>query len=387
MAVVSRPPEMLPAGPVSTPCSSPLDPISSYLTGYDAIALERLTCLVVPRRRASPSWSPRGSRCPPRRRPRSAGSGCPDPRLGRDRRPLRARRLPRAGRRDVALADSMTAAAVLRLRDAMPAAQQQLAGAGPARAADGQGPGRGRPTCGAPASAIDRVHEQVPDFLRPGRTEREVGEDIAEAILAAGHVDGRLRDRRAAARTAPARTTRCPTAGSRSATSVVVDIGGTMPSGYCSDSTRTYAIGHAPDDFLAYYAVLQDAQQRAVDVSAAWGVGRVGRRGRARDVIAEAGYGDSFIHRTGHGIGLETHEEPYIVAGQRRAAAGRAWCSASSRASTCPASTGHGSRTSSSSPRTASSRSTTRLTTSWSSTSRSAPDAPAAPKGAPRMWP
>jgi len=95
---------------------------------------------------------------------------------------------------------------------------------------------------------------------------------------------------------------------------VVVDIGGSLPSGYCSDSTRTYAIGHAPADFLTYYAVLQSAQSAAV-TAVRPGVAAESVDSVARNVIGAAGYGERFIHRTGHGIGLETHEEPYIVQG------------------------------------------------------------------------
>src|SRR5208282_1281238 len=95
---------------------------------------------------------------------------------------------------------------------------------------------------------------------------------------------------------------------------VVVDIGGMMPSGYRSDCTRTYAIGAPPADFLAYYQVLRDAQE------AAYRAVRPGVRAEAidaaaREPITRAGYGAAFIHRTGHGIGLESHEDPYIVAG------------------------------------------------------------------------
>ena len=95
---------------------------------------------------------------------------------------------------------------------------------------------------------------------------------------------------------------------------VVVDIGGTMPSGYCSDCTRTYAVGSAPDDFTAYYEVLRRAQEAAT-VSVRPGVTAESVDGAARGIIDDAGYGEWFIHRTGHGIGLETHEEPYIVEG------------------------------------------------------------------------
>jgi Xaa-Pro aminopeptidase len=100
----------------------------------------------------------------------------------------------------------------------------------------------------------------------------------------------------------------------RSGDVVVVDIGGTMPSGYCSDCTRTYAVGSAPDDFTTYYEVLKRAQEAAT-VSVRPGVTAESVDQAARQIIDDAGYGEWFIHRTGHGIGLETHEEPYIVEG------------------------------------------------------------------------
>jgi Xaa-Pro aminopeptidase len=95
---------------------------------------------------------------------------------------------------------------------------------------------------------------------------------------------------------------------------VVVDIGGTMPSGYCSDSTRTYALGEPPAEFSAYYKVLYDAQEAAC-AAVRPGVTAETVDAAAREPITRAGYGAAFIHRTGHGIGLETHEDPYIVAG------------------------------------------------------------------------
>jgi Xaa-Pro aminopeptidase len=95
---------------------------------------------------------------------------------------------------------------------------------------------------------------------------------------------------------------------------VVVDIGGTMPSGYCSDCTRTYAIGTPPPDFTAYYPVLQDAQEAAC-AAVRPGISAEAVDAAAREPITAAGYGAQFVHRTGHGIGLETHEDPYIVTG------------------------------------------------------------------------
>jgi len=95
---------------------------------------------------------------------------------------------------------------------------------------------------------------------------------------------------------------------------VVVDIGGTMPDGYCSDSTRMYSVGEPPADFLEYYGALQEAQQLATQ-HVRPGVTCESVDAVARDHLTQAGWGEHFIHRTGHGIGLETHEEPYIVTG------------------------------------------------------------------------
>jgi len=100
----------------------------------------------------------------------------------------------------------------------------------------------------------------------------------------------------------------------REGDAVVVDIGGTMPSGYCSDCTRTYAIGAAPPDMARYYEVLRAAQEAAC-AAVRPGIHAEAVDAVARDAIAAAGHGEHFTHRTGHGIGLETHEDPYIVAG------------------------------------------------------------------------
>jgi Xaa-Pro aminopeptidase len=94
----------------------------------------------------------------------------------------------------------------------------------------------------------------------------------------------------------------------------VVDIGGTMPSGYCSDCTRTYAIGAPAPEFAEYYAVLQAAQEAAF-AAVRPGVSAEAVDAAAREPITRAGYGAYFMHRTGHGIGLESHEDPYIVSG------------------------------------------------------------------------
>jgi len=75
-----------------------------------------------------------------------------------------------------------------------------------------------------------------------------------------------------------------------------------------------YCIGAPTDDYLAMYAVLQRAQEIAFDAVRP-GVSCEAVDAAARNALADAGLGDLFIHRTGHGIGMETHEAPYIVQG------------------------------------------------------------------------
>ena len=95
---------------------------------------------------------------------------------------------------------------------------------------------------------------------------------------------------------------------------VVVDIGGPVEPGYNSDSTRTYSMGTPSDDVQRRYDILEQAQAAAV-AAVRPGVTAESIDAAARSIIADAGMGEAFVHRTGHGIGLSVHEEPYIVAG------------------------------------------------------------------------
>ena len=282
-----------------------------YLTGYDAIALERLTCLVVPAT-GDPSIV-----VPTLERPAALAS--PVGALGLtvhawdetdDPYRLVAGLLP--GADCVALDDHMWAAKVLALRAAMPSTDQRPGGAVLRELRMRKSPAEVS-ALRAAGAAVDAVHAQVAQWLKPGRTEAEVGRDIADAILAAGHatVDFTIV---AAGPNAASPHHELSDRVIREGEAVVVDIGGTMPSGYASDSTRTYAVGDPDAEFLALYQVLQAAQEAACE----WvrpGVTCASVDAAARDVIDAAGYGELFVHRTGHGIGLETHEDPYIVAG------------------------------------------------------------------------
>jgi len=284
-----------------------------YLTGYHAHQLERLTCLAIPAAAGEPFLvvpklellaalaSPAGGLeleiipWDETDDPYALVAG----RLGDMAGPM-------------GLSDRMWALMVLRFRDALPGVRQDLASAAlralrirktPAEVA----------ALRAAGEAIDRVHARVPGWLRAGRTERQVAADIADAILEEGH-----------ARVDFTIVGSGPNAASphhevsdrvlQPGDAVVVDIGGTMPSGYCSDCTRTYVIGMPPPEFAAYYRVLRDAQQAACDAIKP-GVAAEAVDAAAREPITAAGYGEYFVHRTGHGIGLECHEDPYIVSG------------------------------------------------------------------------
>lgn len=282
-----------------------------YLTGYQALPLERLTCLVL-RADADPVLV-----VPNLERPAALASPAGAAGLeivGWDQTDdpyaLVARLVPDA--KAVSLDNQMWAEKVLRLRAALPGVRQHLASdvISPLRMRKSPAEIEALRQAGA---AIDRVHARMPEWLRAGRTEREVGADIAEAIRAEGHetvdfvIVGSGPNGASPHHEVSDRVI-------RPGDPVVVDIGGTTPAGYCSDCTRTYVVGEPSANFLASYEVLRRAQAAAVD-HVRPGVTCASVDAAARDVITEAGYGDLFIHRTGHGIGLQTHEDPYIVSG------------------------------------------------------------------------
>lgn len=95
--------------------------------------------------------------------------------------------------------------------------------------------------------------------------------------------------------------------------SVIFDWGGTLE-GYHSDVTRTVHVGEPSDEFRRIYDVVREANQAALDaVKPGVACQEIDRA--ARKVITDAGYGDAFLHRLGHGLGLDVHEEPYLVEG------------------------------------------------------------------------
>ncbi|MDO4685618.1 MAG: Xaa-Pro peptidase family protein [Corynebacterium sp.] len=166
-------------------------------------------------------------------------------------------------------------------------------------------------------AAIDRVHAMVPELLVPGRTERQVADELERLILQEhSEVDFII------VGSGPNGANPHHSFSDRvleRGDVVVVDIGGTFGPGYHSDCTRTYIVGGpqqqvSDPDFARLYEVLERAQAAAVQAVRP-GVTAASIDAVARDAIVAAGFGDEFIHRTGHGIGLSLHEEPFIMAG------------------------------------------------------------------------
>jgi len=286
-------------------------PNLTYLTGYHALPLERLTCLVVPAE-GQPTL------VVPRLELAAAGASSvkdlPVTITGWDEADSAYELVAATLSSDAAVGvdDAMPARHLLRFQQAMPKATQRLAST-VLRELRMRKDDAEIAALGEAGAAIDRVHLRMWEWLRPGRTEREIGDDIANAILEEGHATVDFVIVGSGPNGASPHHERSDRI-IQSGEPVVIDIGGTMPSGYCSDATRMYCIGDPPADFVEYFAVLLDAQQAAVQAVAP-GMTPRAIDAVARDRISAAGLGERFFHRTGHGIGLETHEEPYIVAG------------------------------------------------------------------------
>lgn len=169
------------------------------------------------------------------------------------------------------------------------------------------------------AAAADRVAAQLQRGEIPlrGRTEAQVADDIGRRLIAEGH----QRVNFAIVASGPNAASPHHEPGERvigDGEIVLCDFGGTMATdvgaGYCSDITRCVHLGEPPAELRDLYAVLAEAQARAVE-AATVGTPAEDVDAVARRIITDGGYGPYFIHRTGHGIGIEAHEDPYIVGG------------------------------------------------------------------------
>jgi Xaa-Pro aminopeptidase len=289
-----------------------------YLTGYEAMPLERLTMLVLPRDGAATLVVP-GLEAPRVVERPDVFDLCPwgetDDPIG-----IVAGLVGRAG--SVAIGDRTWARFVVDLQHALPAADWSRAGSvlGPLRARKDAAEIDSLRRAGAAADRVARAL-QGGEIPLVGRTEAEVSAELGQRLLAEGH------QRVNFAIVAAGENAASPhhDAGARviaSGESVLCDFGGTMYGdggiGYCSDITRCVHLGEPAAELAEAYAVLQTAQQAAV-AAATVGTSCEEVDATARRIISDAGWGERFIHRTGHGIGIEEHEDPYIVAGNTTA--------------------------------------------------------------------
>ncbi|MFQ5553967.1 MAG: M24 family metallopeptidase [Acidimicrobiia bacterium] len=160
--------------------------------------------------------------------------------------------------------------------------------------------------------AADRVAARLRKVRFMGRTERDVAHFVAEETVAEGHDSSSF----AIVASGPNAASPHHEPGDRviaAGDSVVVDFGGKV-SGYGSDITRTFHVGEPDGEFHEAFEVLSEAQEAGVAAAVA-GVPASEVDRVVRDRIEDAGLGRFFIHRTGHGIGLDGHEPPYLVAG------------------------------------------------------------------------
>jgi len=163
------------------------------------------------------------------------------------------------------------------------------------------------------ARAVDAAFVEVIGLRLAGRREVDVAADLERLLRERGHRSVEF----TIVGSGPNGASPHHHAGERRiepGDAVVMDFGGAMRSGYCSDLTRTVFVGAPTDEQVRVHEVVRAAQQAAFEAIGP-GVPAQEVDRAARAVIAEAGYADRFLHRTGHGIGLEVHEPPYIVEG------------------------------------------------------------------------
>jgi Xaa-Pro aminopeptidase len=280
-----------------------------YLTGYEAMPLERLTMLVLPRTGDAHLVVPRLEA--PRVEPRPelfeivAWEETDDPIA------LVAGMVRRSAKR-VAIGDHTWARFVLDL-------QRQVPSCTFVRATEVVAPIRmvkdddEIAALTRAAHAVDAIAVEMRSVPFSGRTELDVHRELVERMLAAGHERANFAIVAAGANAASPHHD--PTARRTIIDGEVVlcDFGGTMAN-YCSDITRMFHVGEPSSEFRDVYAVLVAAQEAGVQAATA-GTPCEEVDAASRRVIAAAGYGEYFVHRVGHGIGTEAHEDPYMVAG------------------------------------------------------------------------
>jgi len=283
-----------------------------YLLGYAPTLRERLTCLVLPTDGEPALVVPRLEAPLARHQLGSLAEEIEvvEWRDGDDPSQLVRSLLPSDARR-AGVQDQMPAAFLLRLQAVLDPIELVVAGHALAALRRKKSEAEIERLRDA-AEAVDEAIEAILDEPFGGKTEAEVSRRIEALLLETGHERADF----AIVASGPNAASPHHQPGERvigEGDAIVLDIGGTLAD-YCSDTTRTAFVGEPPPEFEALYGVVRAAQDAACIAA------RPGITGRELDaiatlVIAEAGYADRILHRTGHGIGMETHEDPYIFEG------------------------------------------------------------------------
>ena len=281
----------------------------AYLLGYRAPAMERLTCLVLRADGAPVLVLPRLEEPLARHELGALVDAVEVVAWDETDDPIRLVRSLVGPAMRVAVQDQMWARFALRLRAALDPAE--VVEAGPTMTAlravkSAEEIERLR---GA-ARAADEAMLAIRRERLSGRTEAAISARIRELLLASGHDSAEF----SIVASGPNSASPHHVPGDRviqPGDAIVLDIGG-LRDGYASDTSRTVVVGEPDAELAALHAVLREAQAAACEAVRP-GVPAADVDAVARNLISEAGYGPAFLHRTGHGIGMETHEEPYIV--------------------------------------------------------------------------
>lgn len=290
-----------------------LGPDLPYISGYTAMPLERLTMLVVPREGQARMVIPR----------MEAARVTPQPGVfeihpwGETENPVEivAKLAADAGPANtVAIGDQMWARFLVELLPLLPGAHFSRADVVTSMRMTKDAAEIA--ALRAAGAAVDRIAAllQAGEIPLVGRTEAAVSADLSDRIVAEGHQVTNFAIVAAGANAAsPHHHASDRVIGKDEI--LLCDFGGTMD-GYCSDITRCVYLGTPPTEIVEAYAVLHEAQRAAVLAgivgTPCQDVDRVARR-----IITDAGFGEYFFHRTGHGIGMDAHEDPYIVEGNK----------------------------------------------------------------------
>lgn len=279
----------------------------TYLTGYRIFSTERLTCLVLPADGDATLVLP-GLESP---RAKAAAPDLAQRTWAETEDPYALVGSLVSARGDVGVSDQMWALFALRLQQTLEGRRFVLAST-VTRELRMRKDAAEREALRAVSAAADRAYARILGREFAGRRERDVAADLASLLRDEGHDEVTF----TIVASGPNGASPHHETGDRiigAGEAIVCDFGGTRQS-YCSDITRTVHVGRPDPETIRVHDTVRRAQE------AGYAAARSGATAEsidtaARRVIDEAGYGASFIHRTGHGIGLDGHEHPYLVSG------------------------------------------------------------------------